>query len=88
MMLQFQSLFGIFALLAAAWITSENRGGVPWRQAATGLGVTLATAALLLELPGTARAFGAINDAANAIAAAIPRAGPSPTACGLAVGPR
>jgi CNT family concentrative nucleoside transporter len=75
-MLQFQSLFGIFALLAIAWSMSENRSGVPWKQAATGLGVTLATAVLLLELPGTARVFGAINDAANAIAAAS-RAGTS-----------
>jgi CNT family concentrative nucleoside transporter len=69
-MLQLQSLLGIFALLAAAWIISENRRGVSWRQAATGLGVTLATAVLLLKLPGTARAFNAINDAVGAIAAA------------------
>jgi CNT family concentrative nucleoside transporter len=76
MMLQLQSLLGIFALLAAAWIISENRRGVAWKQAATGLGATLVTALVLLKLPGTARAFGAINDAVSAIGAAS-RAGTS-----------
>jgi CNT family concentrative nucleoside transporter len=75
-MLQLQSLLGIFALLAAAWIISENRRGVAWKQAATGLGATLVTALVLLKLPGTARAFGAINDAVSAIGAAS-RAGTS-----------
>ena len=33
------------------------------RQAAIGLAVTLATAVILIKLPGVARLFGAINDA-------------------------
>jgi concentrative nucleoside transporter, CNT family len=74
--LQLQALFGIFAFLAAAWIISEDRRGVSWKQAAVGLAVTFATAVVLIKLPGIARAFGAINDAVNAIAAAS-RAGTS-----------
>ena len=43
---------------------------------AVGLAVTFITAVVLIKLPGIARAFGAINDAVNAIAAAS-RAGTS-----------
>ncbi len=75
-MLQLQAFFGIFAFLAAAWIISEDRRGVSWKQAAVGLAVTFSTAVVLIKLPGIARAFGAINDAVNAIAAAS-RAGTS-----------
>jgi concentrative nucleoside transporter, CNT family len=65
-----QSAFGIVALLAIAWCLSENRKAVSWRQAGTGLAVTLTTAVLLLKVPGITSAFGAINDAVDAIAAA------------------
>src|SRR5262245_15591635 len=65
-----QSLLGIFALLGLAWLISENRRGVAWRQAAVGLAVTFATAVMLLKVPGVAHAFGAINHAVDAIAAA------------------
>src|SRR5262249_21320199 len=75
-MLQLQSLFGIFALLAIAWIFGENRRAVSLRQAAIGLVVTLLTAVILIKLPIVANAFGAINDAVGAIAAAT-RAGTS-----------
>jgi CNT family concentrative nucleoside transporter len=71
-----QSLLGIFALLGLAWLISEDRRGVAWRQAAGGLAVTFATAVILLKVPGVARAFGAINHAVDAIAAAS-RAGTS-----------
>src|SRR6266516_2271322 len=71
-----QSAFGIFALLAIAWIVSEDRRGVAWTQAAVALLVTFVTALVLLKLPGAARAFAAINDAVDAIAAAS-RAGTS-----------
>src|SRR5262245_9615512 len=71
-----QSLLGIFALLGLAWLISEDRRGVAWRQAAIGLAVTFATAVILLEVPGVARAFRAINHAVDAIAAAS-RAGTS-----------
>ena len=75
-MLQLQSLFGVFALLAIAWIFGENRRAVSLRQAAIGLVVTFVTAIILIKLPIVANAFGAINDAVGAIAAAT-RAGTS-----------
>ena len=71
-----QSAFGIFALLALAWIVSEDRRGVAWPQAAVALLVTFATAVILLKVPGVTRAFAAINAAVDAIAAAS-RAGTS-----------
>jgi len=75
-MLQLQSALGIFALLAFAWLISEDRRAVSWRQAAVGLAVTFATALVLLKVPGVATAFAAINDAVGAIGAAS-RAGTS-----------
>ncbi len=75
-MLQLQSAFGVLALLAIAWAISENRRAVSLRQAAIGLAVTFVTALVLLKLPVVARAFGAINEAVNAISAAS-RAGTS-----------
>ena len=75
-MLQLQSAFGIVALLAIAWAFGENRRAVSPRQAAIGLVVTLVTAVILIKLPFVAHAFGAINDAVGAIAAAS-RAGTS-----------
>jgi len=75
-MLQLQSAFGIVALLAIAWIFGENRSAVSLKQAAVGLVATLVTAVVLIKLPVVAHAFGAINDAVGAIAAAS-RAGTS-----------
>jgi CNT family concentrative nucleoside transporter len=71
-----QSALGVFAIPAIAWIISEDRRGVAWKQAAVGLLVTFATAVILLKVPGVSHAFGAINDAVGAIAAAS-RAGTS-----------
>ena len=75
-MLQLQSAFGVFALLAIAWAFGENRRAVSLRQAAIGLAVTLVTAVVLIKLPFVARAFGVINDAVGAISSAS-RAGTS-----------
>jgi len=75
-MQQLQSALGIFALLACAWIISEHRRDVDWKQAAVGLIVTFATAVILLKVPGVSRAFAVVNDAVGAIAAAT-RAGTS-----------
>ena len=69
-MLQLQSAFGVFALLAIAWAFGENRRSVSPRQAAIGLAVTLLTAVALIKLPLVARAFGVINDAVGAISSA------------------
>src|ERR1700754_3919189 len=75
-MLQLQSAFGIIALLAIAWALGENRRAVSLKQAAIGLAATLLTAVILIKLPFVSRAFGAVNDAVGAIAAAT-RAGTS-----------
>ena len=71
-----QSTFGIFALLALAWLISENRRAVSWKQAVVGLAATLVTALLLIKVPQVASAFAVINRAVDAIAAAT-RAGTS-----------
>ena len=71
-----QSLLGVFAIIAIAFLISENRRAVPWRSVAAGLAVTVALAALLLKVPQVKAAFAAINDAVDAIAAAT-RAGTS-----------
>jgi CNT family concentrative nucleoside transporter len=75
-MLQLQSLFGIFALLALAWVFGENRRSVSLRQAAIGLVVTFTTAVALIKLPFVAHAFGVVNDAVGAVSSAS-RAGTS-----------
>src|SRR5437879_1069068 len=75
-MLQLQSAFGVFALLAIAWAVGENRRAVSLRQAAIGFAVTLLTAVALIKLPLVAHAFGVINDAVGAISSAS-RAGTS-----------
>jgi concentrative nucleoside transporter, CNT family len=75
-MLQLQSAAGIVVLLAIAWIISEQRRAVAWKQVAIGLVVTIATAVLLLKVPAITRAFAAVNDAVGAVAAAT-RAGTS-----------
>src|SRR5580692_12708428 len=67
-MQELQSAFGMVALLAIAWIISENRGAVSLRQAAIGLAVTFATAALFLKVPQVTAGFAVINNAVDAIA--------------------
>src|SRR5260370_3284313 len=66
-MLQLQSAFGVFALLAITWAFGENRRAVSLRQAAVGLAATLLTAVALIKLPFVAHGFGVINDAVGAI---------------------
>src|SRR6202521_764621 len=65
-----QSAVGIFALLGLAFIISENRRLVSWRQAAIGLAVTFVLALLMLKIPQLQAAFGVIGDVVDAIAAA------------------
>src|SRR5258706_3874014 len=75
-MLQLQSAFGVFALLAIAWVFGENRGAVPLRQAVVGSVVTFLPAVALIKLSFVTHVFGVINDAVGAISAAS-RAGTS-----------
>src|SRR5260370_39582521 len=67
-MQELQSTFGMVVLLAIAWVISENRRAVSWRQAATGLAVTFATATLFLKVPEVTAVFFVINNAVDAIA--------------------
>ncbi len=75
-MLQLQSTLGVFTLLAIAWLLSENRRAVSLRKVGIGLAVTLVIALVLLKVPQVGKAFGAINNAVDAVAAAT-RAGTS-----------
>jgi len=65
-----QSAAGIAAIIAIAFIISEDRRAVSWRQAGIGLAVTCLLAVLLLKVPQVKYAFVWINDAVGAIAAA------------------
>jgi concentrative nucleoside transporter, CNT family len=65
-----QSALGILALLAFAWLISENRRAVDWKSAGVALLVTAGTALLLLKVPAIKTAFAGVNRAVDAIAAA------------------
>ena len=69
-----QSALGVVAIIAIAFVISENRRAVPWRPVITGLALTFALALLMLKIPQTEIVFGWINRAVEAIAAAT-RAG-------------
>src|SRR5204863_3370887 len=56
------------ALLAIAWVVSEQPRAVSPRQVGASLIATLVTAVVLIKIPYIASAFGAINDAVGAIA--------------------
>jgi len=71
-----QSALGIVAIVAFAWLISENRRAVSWRRALGGLAITFALAAIFLKVPPIRDAFASVNGAINAIAAAT-RAGTS-----------
>src|SRR3984957_1702877 len=73
-MLHLQSALGVVAILAIAWLVSENRKAVPWRPVLVGLAVTFGLALLMLKVPQTEVAFEWINRAVDAIASAT-RAG-------------
>ena len=48
---------GVVAIIAFAWVISENRRAVSWKQAGIGLAVTFAAALLLLKVPPVTAAF-------------------------------
>lgn len=75
-MLSLQSMLGVAAIIAFAWLVSEDRRIVSWRRVAIGLGITVVLAALFLKVPPITRAFGSANRVIDAIAAAS-RAGTS-----------
>jgi CNT family concentrative nucleoside transporter len=57
-----QSALGLVALLAIAWLSSENRRAVPWRIVLSGLALQIALAALLLKAPPIQRLLLTLND--------------------------
>jgi concentrative nucleoside transporter, CNT family len=65
-----QSAAGILALLAVAWLLSENRRAVGWRRVGLGVGVTFVLAVLLLKVPPIQTLFAVIARGVDAIAAA------------------
>jgi CNT family concentrative nucleoside transporter len=69
-MQSFQSALGIIAIVAIAFIVSENRRAVPWRSVIIGLILTFALALLMLKIPQAEIVFGWINRAVEAVAAA------------------
>jgi CNT family concentrative nucleoside transporter len=75
-MLNLQSAAGVVAMLALAWVLSEDRQAIAWKRAAAGLVVTFVLALVCLKVPQIKNAFAAANGAVEAIAAAT-RAGTS-----------
>jgi CNT family concentrative nucleoside transporter len=66
-MQQLQSALGVAALLGLAFLISENRRAVAWKSAGVALLVTLATALVLLKVPGVKTVFAVIGRGADAI---------------------
>ncbi|HTN50016.1 MAG TPA: nucleoside transporter C-terminal domain-containing protein [Burkholderiaceae bacterium] len=58
-----QSAFGLIALLALAWLSSEDRATIPWRLVASGMALAFVLAAALLKLPPLAAALASLNSA-------------------------
>src|SRR5262245_20603901 len=66
-MLQLQSAFGIFALLAIAFAFSESHRAVSVSKAAVGIVATLLTALVFLKVPQVTDAMAAVNHAVDTI---------------------
>ena len=56
-------LFGLAVLLGIAWLFSNNRRRVDWRLVATGIGLQVGFAALVLLVPGGRETFDAVGHA-------------------------
>ncbi|MSO93282.1 MAG: nucleoside:proton symporter [Rhodospirillales bacterium] len=62
-----QSVFGVVALTALAWLLGEKRRMPPWRVIAAGLGLQFALALVLLFLPPVKAMFLVLNRAVAAL---------------------
>ena len=62
-----RGLLGMAALLAVAWVLSEDRRRIPWRTVAGGVLLQLALAALLLGFPPATAVVFLLNDGATAL---------------------
>lgn len=74
--LHLQSMLGIIAIIALAWLLSENRRAFPLRTAASGLALQFALALLLLKVPPARAALFSLNGVVDALTRAT-RAGTS-----------
>jgi CNT family concentrative nucleoside transporter len=61
------ALTGLAAIVAVAWVASEDRTRVPWRTVAGGIALAFALAALCLELPPAAAALESLNAVVDAL---------------------
>ncbi len=71
MALVFQAIAGVFLLLGAAWLLSEDRRRVPWRAVAAGVGLQILLAVSLLRLPAFRNVFLALNNVMAALNSAL-----------------
>ena len=62
-----RGLFGLAALLAIAWMLSENRRRIPWRTVIAGVVLQWALAVLLLGFPPATAVIFLLNDGATAL---------------------
>jgi CNT family concentrative nucleoside transporter len=65
-----QSALGIVAIIALAWVLSENRRAFPWRTVIVGLGLQVGIALLLLKVPVARDVLFSLNGVVDALAAA------------------
>ncbi|HUJ03384.1 MAG TPA: nucleoside transporter C-terminal domain-containing protein [Rhizomicrobium sp.] len=70
MLIHLQSLLGIVAIVAFAWICSENRRAFPWRTVAAGLVLQVSLALLLLKVPLARAALFSLNGVVDALTSA------------------
>ncbi len=68
-MLRLQSAFGMLMLALLAWVFSENRRRLAWREVAGGLVMQVLLAVLFLKLPGTRIVFSWLNQGVQALVA-------------------
>jgi len=67
MLLALQSAFGFLAIIAIAWLFSEDRRRVPWRIVVSGAALQIVLAAALLKLPLFRDLFLALNELLSAL---------------------
>jgi len=72
--LHYQSLAGIVAILAAAWLFSENKRAFPFRTVISGLVLQFTLALVLLKVPAARGVLFSLNGAVDALTSAT-RAG-------------
>jgi len=61
------AIAGLALLIVASWAMSENRARVHWRIVASGIGLMVVLAALLLKVPPLREAVFSLNGALNAL---------------------